>query len=166
MRGKIISGYQGVGKSTLAKSNNNYVDLESSTFFVEGVRDPNWHIVYINIAEHLALSGLNVFISAHKIVRDELIKRNSIQKILVYPSLDLKDIWVSNLKERYIGTLNTNEEQKNYKAFICAKERYSEDIQKLIESDGFDKHYIIKEIPFNLEYILNDTDSLNSLMHF
>jgi len=34
----IVIGYQGIGKSTLSKTNDKYIDLESGNFFVDGTR--------------------------------------------------------------------------------------------------------------------------------
>ena len=57
--GVIISGYQGIGKSTLSRNYSCFIDLESSNFFVtnsngETVREENWYKVYGNIALSLA----------------------------------------------------------------------------------------------------------------
>lgn len=35
----IIIGYQGIGKSTLAKNSLKYIDLESGNFWINGERD-------------------------------------------------------------------------------------------------------------------------------
>jgi ABC-type proline/glycine betaine transport system ATPase subunit len=55
--GKVVVGYQGIGKSTLAFHNNRVIDLESSNFFVDGERPANWHIIYCNIARALCKQG-------------------------------------------------------------------------------------------------------------
>ena len=68
----IIIGYQGIGKSTLANCNLNYVDLESSNFYIDGKRADDWYKPYCKIAEHLSQQGYYVFVSSHKVVRDEL----------------------------------------------------------------------------------------------
>ena len=61
-RGAIISGYQGIGKSTLSKAGNGYIDLESGNFFADGYRADDWYVVYSQIAIHLAEQGYRVFI--------------------------------------------------------------------------------------------------------
>ena len=89
----IIIGYQGIGKSTLAKNDLRYIDLESSNFFVNGKRDENWYIIYCSIAEHLSQQGYRVFVSSHEVVRKQL--ENSKEKVYVcHPRLDLKDLWI------------------------------------------------------------------------
>ena len=50
----IISGYQGIGKSTLAKNSNKYIDLESGNFWIDGERQENWYKIYCKIAAHLS----------------------------------------------------------------------------------------------------------------
>ena len=70
--GKVVVGYQGIGKSTLAFHNNRVIDLESSNFFVDGERPANWHIIYCKIARALCKQGYIVCVSSHKEVREEL----------------------------------------------------------------------------------------------
>ena len=82
----IIIGYQGIGKSTLANKNINYIDLESSNFFIDGKRQENWFIIYCNIANHLSEQGKNVFVSSHEVVRESL-KYSKEKVVVVYPSL-------------------------------------------------------------------------------
>ena len=54
----IIIGYQGIGKSTLANNKNGYIDLESSSFWNNGTRIPDWHIYYCRIAEIFHHKGM------------------------------------------------------------------------------------------------------------
>lgn len=125
----IISGYQGIGKSTLCKKDSRYIDLESSTFWVDGERSNDWFKVYVNIAANLSEQGYDVFISSHYDVRCELVKLRDKQKdpylsLIIYPenSNKMKEIWINKLDERYKDTkLN-----KDYKALMDAKIRYSE----------------------------------------
>lgn len=71
MKGLIMIGYQGIGKSSCA-GKNDCIDLESSTFWFEGSRSENWYIPYCNIAMDLANQGYTVFTSSHKVVREQL----------------------------------------------------------------------------------------------
>lgn len=123
----IIVGYQGIGKSTCTETHSNVIDLESSNFFVDGKRDENWYKIYINIAEHLSNQGNVVFISSHKIVREELNKRN-INFYVICPSLNLKDKWIAKLKERY----DRESSDKNYKAWKNAENYYEDNIKDLL----------------------------------
>ena len=101
----IIVGYQGVGKSSISSKINNFIDLESSNFFIDGKRDSNWFKIYCNLANNLSKQHFIVFISSHKEVREEL-KKNSNEIILtVCPSEELRDEWIQKLKDRYYLTL-------------------------------------------------------------
>ena len=79
----IIIGYQGIGKSTLAKNSLKYIDLESGNFWINGERDEQWYKPYCNIANHLSAQGYTVFTSSHKEVREELKNSNEIVKIYI-----------------------------------------------------------------------------------
>ncbi len=122
----IIIGYQGIGKTTLSSTNKDFIDLESSTFFVDGNRRRDWYLEYCNVAESLSRQGYNVFVSSHKEVRDRL-RRSDESVIAVVPSLDLKDFWIEKLRIR-------SEEDpsiKNKKAYLNARDRYEENIKEI-----------------------------------
>lgn len=133
----IISGYQGIGKSTLAGySNGGFIDLESGNFFVEGKRAKDWFIPYCNIAISLSAQGYDVFVSSHRVVRDYL---SSLPKtadlVLIYPSLDLKNEWIEKLRVRY----NYTQLEKDYKALMGAAVWYEDNIKELRSQEGFRK---------------------------
>lgn len=131
----IIVGYQGIGKSTLAKDGNGYIDLESGNFFIDGVRQDNWYIPYCNIAISLSKQGYVVFVSSHECVRNYLSScAQDIQLAIICPSLCLKDRWIEKLEYRYIHTGLT----KDYKALMNAKDRYEENIRELLNTPGFE----------------------------
>ena len=133
--GMIIVGYQGIGKSTLAKNGNGYIDLESSNFFVGGQRDANWYRVYCQIAWHLAVQGYRVFTSSHQVVRDTFAGMNTtFPKVIVFPDPKLKDKWIRRLEIRF-ANCNSN---KNFKALKNAQDRFDENIDELRNHDGFD----------------------------
>ena len=122
----IYIGYQGIGKSSISGSNNN-IDLESGNFLVNGERIEDWYKIYCNIAEHLSNQGYNVFMSSHKIVREELNKKN-IKFSVICPILDLKEQWIDRLQCRYDKT----KLEKDYKALMNAKTMYEENIKDLL----------------------------------
>lgn len=122
----IYIGYQGIGKSSISGSNNN-IDLESGNFWVNGDRIEDWYKIYCNIAEHLSNQGYNVFMSSHKIVREELNKKN-IKFSVICPILDLKEQWIDRLQCRYDKT----KLEKDYKALMNAKTMYEENINDLL----------------------------------
>lgn len=122
MRGKLIAGFGGIGKTTLAKKYNNILDLESSNFkYVldeelkklnveerKGLktRTPNKDFpnnYYNAIIENLEKYDI-VLISMHnEIVK--LLKENKIDYIVVYPREDMLD----EIMQRFINRGNTNE---------------------------------------------------------
>lgn len=128
----IIVGYQGIGKSTLVK--NLYapdcIDLESGNFWVNGKRDDEWYKPYCHIAIHLSQQGYVVFISSHEVVRNYLKEISSEPVVVVYPSIELKDEWIKKLEDRYTQT----NLEKDYKALMNAKDRYTENIMDLMHS--------------------------------
>lgn len=148
----ILIGYQGIGKSTLAFKENNFIDLESSNFFYKDKRIDNWYIYYCNIAAHLSKQGFNVFVSSHEVVRNRLKKYFDEPLICIVPSINLKDEWIKKLYERYIN----HKSEKNYKAWMNAVDRYEDNINEIKNSGiGFIE---IENINYNLEDILEENN--------
>lgn len=139
----IYVGYQGIGKSSIS-GKNNCIDLESGNFWVDGKRIDDWYKIYVNIAEHLSNQGYNVFMSSHKVVRDELNNRG-IEFKAICPSLTLKEQWINRLQERFDRTKST----KDFKALKNAEEMYEENIKDLTS----ERNTIIIT---NIDYDLND----------
>lgn len=102
------------------------IDLESSCFWVNGVRNPKWYVVYVAIAKELSDQGYAVFTSSHEVVREE-IKLNGITASVIFPSVDLKYQWIAKLEQRYHDTGL----DKDYKAMMNAKDRYDDNIREL-----------------------------------
>lgn len=147
----IIIGYQGIGKSTLAKDSLEYIDLESGNFWVNGERDEQWYKPYCNIANHLSAQGYTVFTSSHKEVREELKNSSEIVKI-IFPSLGLKTDWLIKLTNRY----NESMLEKDYKALINASLYYEDNINDLM-NEPFDK-IVIDNINYNLRELIEQND--------
>jgi ABC-type cobalamin transport system ATPase subunit len=146
----IVIGYQGIGKSTLAGKNHKYIDLESGSFWVDGKRADDWYIVYCQIAEHLSRQGYTVFTSSHEVVRKTL--RNSWEHVvLAFPSIHLKEEWIEKLATRYAQT----KLEKDYKALMNAKDRYTENIMELNAECGNGVDYLtIQDMSYDLEKML------------
>lgn len=127
----IIVGYQGIGKSTLSNEDINYIDLESGNFWIDGKRADDWYKPYCKIAEHLSRQGYRVFVSSHKVVRDEL-KNCSEPVMCCAPTLELEYFWVNKLFERF----ERDQTMKNFKAWKNAEDCYQENIKDIADS-GF-----------------------------
>ena len=141
----IIIGYQGIGKSTLAKSDKSYIDLESSIYF--HVRPENWHIFYCKTAEYLSKQGYDVFVSSHKPVRDYLLNSKE-HAIIICPDKALKEVWISRLENRYKDTLK----DKDFRAWQNAIQKYDENIDDLLNC-GFPV-ITISCIEYNLQSLI------------
>ena len=130
MKGLILIGYQGIGKSSLA-GKDGCVDLESSSFYVEGIRAQGWHVMYCQAAIAIAEQGYTVLISSHRDVV-EYMKEAQLPKtvgrvVVVCPRGSWKDAWIKRLEDRFQKThLN-----KDYRALMNAKEKYGENIAYL-----------------------------------
>ena len=149
----IIIGYQGIGKSTLANKNNEYIDLESGNFWHNGIRPENWYIYYCNIAEHLSKQGYNVFVSSHEVVRKRL--KNSLETVIcIYPSILLADQWTEKLKQRY----NQSHLEKDYKAWKNAEDKYHVHISELMTC-GI-PHIEINSIKYNLKELIESAEDI------
>ena len=141
----IYVGYQGIGKSSIA-GKNNCIDLESGNFWIDGNRANDWYKIYVNIAEHLSNQGYKVFMSSHKVIREELNKRKIEFKVIM-PSIFLKEQWIKRLQQRY----DKSHLEKDYKALMNAKECYEENIEDLLQEN----HIIqIQDINYDLSDLI------------
>lgn len=148
--GVIISGYQGIGKSTLAKGGSGYIDLESGNFFVDGAREYDWFKAYSQIAVHLAEQGYRVFVSSHRLMREYLAEINtSVQMYACFPSHALEKPWIAKLKRRY----EQSELNKDLRAWKNAECHYSESIKELHESQYIP--IIIHSMDYSLSSLLD-----------
>ena len=144
----IYSGYSGIGKTSITKRSNKYIDLESSLFRINGFHLNNWDIVYCNIADYLSKQGYDVFISTHKEVRDRL-RYCGIPFLVITPTLELKDQWVAKLKQRY----EENPTQSNYLAFNTAFNLYDKLVGELLEEPN---KLIIDNMDYDLETLIQN----------
>lgn len=151
-KGAIISGYQGIGKSTLAKKASGYIDLESGNFFINGKRKPDWYIPYCQIAIHLAEQGYRVFVSSHAIVKGYLASLpKTVYLFVCFPSYSLKGAWIHKLEKRYKVT----GKDKDYRAWQNAVDCYGENIKELHETRGFFP-IVIQSMDYSLERLLDN----------
>lgn len=150
----IYTGYQGIGKSSIASKIPNVIDLESSNFYVNGYdkgRCEDWYKIYATIAKHLSDQGKIVFISTHKSIR-EYMNRQGIEFTAVFPAPELKDQWIEKLMKRY-------ELSQSFKDFRALAGTYGDKYDKNIEDLSKEKNKIvITDINYSLEeLIFNNT---------
>ena len=145
----ILIGYQGIGKSTLA-GKLNCIDLESGNFWIDGARSDDWYKPYCKIAIDLSSQGYWVFTSSHEVVRNYLKEINTTEQIYcIVPDLNLKDEWIAKLYDRY----QHSNLEKDYKAYMNAKDRYTENIQEILNS-GY-KALVISDMNYNLYNVIS-----------
>lgn len=113
MKGLIICGYPGIGKSSIAGWNN-CIDLESSYFSRDeegfALWDEDWVTKYCKLAFDIARQGFTVLLSCHVTVRNKLkeIKMKSeyfYPPVVIFcPRADMKEVWGIRLMKRYNET--------------------------------------------------------------
>ena len=159
----IITGYQGIGKSTLAKDNDKVIDLESSCFWKYDKRDyekkgpktrpDDWYVYYCQMADFLSRQGYIVFVSCHKEVRDFLSTHHTTPFCAIFPAKEIKDQWIRRLEDRY----QREPSDKNMRALEHAKICYESDINQLLDECQFDNEYYTEFLTINkIDYNLND----------
>lgn len=129
----IVIGYPGIGKSTLAAKDHDYVDLESSCFMVAGKRHDDWYIPYCQTAEDISRQGRTVFVSSHAAVVDYLVSTHTPKSeflVFIYPSVNLRDEWVDKLRVRF----DESGLEKDMRAWMRAIKHYKEDVQVLSQA--------------------------------
>lgn len=163
----IITGYQGIGKSTLAKTNNKIIDLESSSFwkYEEDVnlnktgnktRPDDWYIYYCQVAQNLSAQGYIVFVSCHQEVRDWLSSHNSEKFCAIFPSKKIKEDWLNRLENRY----KESQTEKDLRAYEHAKKSYDNDIYRLWYECQYNVEYyhnvaIIDDMDYDLQKLVD-----------
>jgi Cdc6-like AAA superfamily ATPase len=153
--GLIVIGYPGIGKSTVAKSShNNIIDFESSLFYINNIRQPDWYKIYAKQATELAKQGYIVLVSSHKEVRDEFAKyipNSAFDIVTIAPAYNLEKEWINKLRERYIA----DSTQKNFVAYMNVMQHYYKDISDMASDTRF-SHIFIDSMDYILEKILSD----------
>lgn len=153
----IITGYQGIGKSTLASSNDKIIDLESGCFWkhneLEGTKErpDDWYVYYCQTADDLSKQGYIVFVSCHPEVRKFLSTHATTDFNAIFPSKDLKWKWLERLDNRY----KESELEKDKRALEHAVKFYDSDIERLWHECQYGVEYyhnaeIIDDINYDL----------------
>lgn len=132
MKGMIICGYPGVGKSSVAGWHN-CIDLESSNFshcpFVLDDTNYLWEEHYVKVAADLAKQGYTVLLSTHPDVLEEVKKIEKIPVVIFCPRLSMKEQWNERLKNRYEQTRNP----KDKRAWDGAMKNWERNIEHLFD---------------------------------
>lgn len=156
----IITGYQGIGKSTLANKNHKIIDLESSCFWKEedGIRSrpTDWYVYYCQMAQYLSKQGYIVFVSCHQEVRDWLSVHNEEKFCAIFPAKSIKEDWIQRLQNRY----NVTQSKKDLKALEHAEKFYDSDINQLWYECQYNVEYyhnmaIIEDINYDLQALVD-----------
>lgn len=161
--GIIVIGYQGIGKTTVAKQARAYqkvVDFESSLFKINGDRDENWYVIYSRQAVSLARQGYTVLVSSHKQVREELAKYNQDDFFIVsiIPSYKLKEDWIRKLSERQLN----DPSDKNLAALLNAQTNFEDNIRDIASDSNF-SNIFINDMNYDLSSILKGLNYMNSV---
>lgn len=90
----IVSGFPGIGKSSLVKMYPNFADSDSSLFDKSAF--PENYIAHVK--ETLA-AGKSIMVSSHDVVRAALLE-NDLRYTLVYPAIGLKAEYMERYRER------------------------------------------------------------------
>ena len=165
MKGLIICGYPGIGKSSIAGWNN-CIDLESSYFsFRNGAPQKfnEWVPQYCRVAMDLAKQGYTVLTSTHEQVIKYFIEHAqgtelspSLLGVAVFcPDYRHKPEWIERLNNRLCqdatDRLSTDILQKDLRALKRIMEHFDEDIDFLYNC-GLSVY-----IPSYMDYDLKDT---------
>lgn len=137
MKGMIVCGYPGVGKSSIAGWHN-CIDLESSNFsHCQWLLDDTnyfWEEHYVQVAEDLAKQGYTILLSTHPGVIENVKKIDKIPVVIFCPKVEMKAQWYERLKKRYIKTCT----EKDYRAWTRAMKSmvtFESQIENLLSYD-------------------------------
>ena len=163
----IITGYQGIGKTTLASKNDKIIDLESSSFWKheedaflrktgEKSRHDDQYVYYCQVAQDLSKQGYVVFVSCHPEVRKWLSIHNQEKFCAIFPSKDIKEDWLKRLKNRY----DESQSEKDLRAYEHAQKHFDSDINQLLYECQYGNEYynnvkVIENIYYDLGVIVN-----------
>lgn len=149
----IVIGYQGIGKSTLTKLDNRFIDLESSNFKINGKRPDGWEQMYCETAMDLSHQGHIVFTASHKCIRDYLkLHQGDEVVVIVAPSLGLKDQWLAKLRARFKETGL----EKDRLALLNAEACFDENIKEMQDYASVFPFYEITDMDYKLRYLFDN----------
>ncbi len=157
----IVIGYPGIGKTTISKSRNNTIELESSLFKdPDGYRQDDWYKYYCNLAVDLSYQGNTVLISSHSDVVSYLLLVSTEPLAFVVPMLSAHDWWIHKLKSQ----LDNDPFNKNYTAYNRVNKMYFNDISDLIRivSSTTCLYWCIDNPDYDLDEIISQLENGHS----
>jgi len=122
-RAKVISGFPGIGKSTLFENNRalEFLDSDSTNFSwadeSKETRNQDWPQNYMEHIVESAKYADAIFVSTHDTVRNALIE-SRVPFVLVYPSLEMKEEYIQRYKDRGNDEKFVKLLEANYKVWI------------------------------------------------
>lgn len=141
----IIFGYPGVGKSTIAKDDYRFIDLDSSDALIRWRwRRRNWEMDYCNMALLLSKQGYYVMVSTHPEVIKRLMSKEK-NYCLCYPDIALREQWVRRLESRYRECPN----RSTHNAWLRAKDHLEDDFYQMEQLCG--RRIVIHSMDYNLK---------------
>lgn len=170
----IITGYQGIGKSTLANKRQDVIDLESTCFWNyeeeygertgNKTRPDDWYVYYGQVAIDLSKQGYTVFVACHPQVREWLEKHHGYEPFCaLFPSPSLEKEWIDKLQKRY----DKSGLDKDLAALNRARDFYKKDINRLLYECSYGVEWysdamVIESIDYNLnDYVEKMNDYCN-----
>lgn len=90
-----------------------------------------------------------MFVSSHGAVRYELAETGVENKLLVFPSLELKEQWIDKLQHRFDPT----QSEKDKRALSYVSEHYDDCVVSMMYDNDFD-HVVISDINYDLASLL------------
>ena len=141
----IIFGYPGVGKTTIAKEDYRFIDLDSSDPLVRWRwQRKDWEADYCNMALLLSRQGYYVMVSTHPEVVRRIMARE--KKVCVcFPDQQLKKQWIERLYKRYRERRN----RSTHNAWLRAKEHFEDDLKEMAEMKC--PKIVISDMNYNLK---------------
>lgn len=156
----IIIGFPGIGKSTVSKSSDKYVDLESSCF--DKAANKLWYKDYCKTAIDLSNQGYVVFVSSHDKVR-EYFRANKVERVYaIFPHTSLKDEWIKRLSNRY----NDTGKAKDDRALTYIIDNYESATKAMFDESQYSAKYnpkdsyrfisrVIEDINYDIKDVVN-----------
>lgn len=164
----IVSGYQGVGKSTFAKTSHkdlygreiNSIDFESSNF---DKSNPNWYKDYVEeiLKIYTTRTDIDVlFISSHQSVR-ELLNSMKVEYLFIIPEINSKHDWTRMLAQRAQDSIGKPDYDKNIRALVSHILKYDDVVEELKYTH---KTFIVSKRPYEHVNIISQPNELKYLI--